>query len=153
MSIICGIDVGSENSGICFWDTKRQKIVSSNDKQPNDILTAHSANYIVIEDVVSYGMPVGKSTFDTCKAIGMFKERFDQIHDGKPVYLVTKPEIQLHFCNTSRAKDANIKRVLLDRFGEKGTKKNQGTLYPLKNHSWDAFALCIYLEDNILKGD
>ena len=148
MAFICGIDVGSENSGVCIWDTQKQVIMYSNDEMPNKNIPFEGyAHHYVIEDIKSYGMPVGKTTFDTCKAIGRFQERLERL--GSDHYLVFKPEIQLHFCNTTRAKDANIARVLKDRFGEKGTKKNQGILYNLKRHSWDAFALCIYLEDHI----
>jgi len=132
---------------VCIWDTQKQKILYADDACDNEQVTYSFAHYYVIEDIKSYGMPVGKTTFDTCKAIGQFQERLKQRE--VVAQMVTKPEIQLHFCNTSRAKDANIKRVLLDRFGEKGTKKNQGLLYPLKNHSWDAFALCIYFEDHM----
>jgi len=156
MSIICGIDVGSEKSGVCIWNTDKQEILYSNHEEANgaipfDVHGSCWVTHYVIEDIRSYGMPVGVTTFDTCKAIGRFQERLEQ--NEQDYYLVFKPEIQLHFCHTSRAKDANIARVLKDRFGEKGTKKNQGTLYPLKKHSWDAFALCVYLEDHIIDGE
>ena len=154
LSIIYGIDVGSDNSGVCVWDTEKQKILYSNEADPNTGIPwggDHKIDYYVIEDIKSYGMPVGKTTFDTCKAIGRFQVRLEK--DGQDYYLVFKPEIQLHFCHSSRAKDANIARVLKDRFGEKGTKKNQGTLYQLVRHAWDAFALCIYLEDHIIDGE
>ena len=155
MSVICGIDVGSEKSGVCIWDTQKQEIFYANDAESNSAvpLDVHGTAWVthyVIEDIRSYGMPVGVTTFDTCKAIGRFQERLEKARQD--YFLVFKPEVQLHFCKTSRAKDANIARVLKDRFGEKGTKKNQGTLYPLKKHSWDGFALCIYFEDVILKG-
>ncbi|MAF51034.1 MAG: hypothetical protein CMH64_02990 [Nanoarchaeota archaeon] len=147
MAIIYGIDVGSEKSGICIWDTQKQKILCADDQYPNHMVAQQSAHYYVIEDIKSYGMPVGKTTFDTCKAIGRFQERMEK--KQKSYALIFKSDIQLHFCHTTKAKDANVKRVLLDRFGEKGTKKNQGITYGLKNHSWDAFALCVYLEDHI----
>lgn len=147
MAIIYGIDVGSEKSGVCIWDTQKQKIIYKDDQHPNEMIPHQFAHYYVIEDIKSYGMPVGKTTFDTCKAIGRFQERLEK--KDKVYYLVFKPEIQIHFCNTTRAKDASIKRVLLDRFGEKGTKKKQGVLYGLANHAWDSFALCIYIEDHL----
>ena len=98
----------------------------------------------VIEDITCYGMPVGKEVFETCKFIGRLQERLDN-----PI-VIAKRYIQLHFCNTTRSKDANIKRVLLDRFGEKGTKKKPGVTYGLKDHAWDALALCIWYEDTQL---
>jgi hypothetical protein len=155
---IVGIDVGSTHSGICVWNTKHQEVEYCNEALPNKNVPYFSENHkldytgkncvFVIEDIKSYGMPVGATTFDTCKAIGRFQERIESYGDS--YIMVFKSEIQVHFCNTSKAKDANIKRVLKDRFGEKGTKKNQGILYNLKSHSWDAFALCIYYQDKFL---
>ncbi len=101
-----------------------------------------TVNKYVIEDIKSFGMPVGEKVFGTLRVIGRLQERL-----GNPV-MVFKREIQLHFCNTTRSKDANIRRVLIDRFGAKGTKKNPGVTYGLKDHAWDAFALCIWYEDN-----
>lgn len=148
--IICGIDPGPETSGICVWDTDRQTICAHNAICENNLIV-DTAEYgdgvaerkidkFVIEDIACFGVSVGKSVFDTLKVIGRLQERLDY-------QMVFKNDIQLHFCNTKKAKDANIKRVLLDRFGEKGTKKNPGITYNLKNHSWDAFALCIYYQD------
>jgi hypothetical protein len=161
MSFIIGIDVGSTYSGICIWDTKHQEINYCNDSLSNKNVPYLTKEckldytrkdcYFVIEDIKSYGMPVGATTFDTCKAIGRFQERIESYGDS--YIMVSKPEVQVHFCNTTKAKDANIKRVLKDRFGEKGTKKKQGVLYNLKSHSWDAFALCIYYEDVYLGMD
>ncbi len=104
----------------------------------------------IIEDVTCYGMPVGKDVMDTCKTIGRLQERLGVIRDKRDIILAPKRYIQLHFCNTTRSKDTNIKRVLLDRFGEKGTKKKKGITYGLKDHAWSAFALTIWYEDTQL---
>ena len=82
MALIYGIDAGSEKSGVCIWDTQKQKITYLNDACDNDQVTATKAHYYVIEDIKSYGMPVGKTTFDTCKAVGRFQER-DRRCSGK----------------------------------------------------------------------
>lgn len=144
--IICGIDPGPETSGLCVWDTDKQEILARNEMCENNLII-YTAEYerkvdkYIIEDIACFGMAVGKSVFDTLKAIGRLQERLDY-------QMVFKNDIQLHFCNTKKAKDTNIKRVLLDRFGEKGTKKNPGITYGLSNHAWDSFALCIWYEDN-----
>lgn len=147
--IICGIDPGPNSSGCCVWDTEKQYIRAMNAECDNNIIgeTAEFQGVVeayIIEDIKSYGMPVGESVFATCKVIGRLQERL-----GSPI-MVYKRDIQLHFCGTTKAKDANIKRVLLDRFGEKGTKQKKGITYGLKNHAWDAFALCIYYQDVFL---
>lgn len=155
--IIAGIDPGPITSGLCIWDTNKQKILFHHKEFLNDNIEMGEISYndgaistsnythidvYIIEDIKSYGMAVGESVFATCKQIGRLQERL--------IGVVTayKRDIQLHFCNTTKAKDKNIKRVLLDRFGEKGTKKNPGTTYGLSDHAWDAFALCIFHQDN-----
>ena len=144
--IIAGIDPGPHSSGFCVWDTDAQKIKFSIPNMINyNIGRARFGETVyIIEDIKSYGMAVGESVFSTCKQIGELLYRLDNIES------VYKRDIQLHFCNTVRAKDTNIKRVLLDRFGEKGTKKNPGLTYGLSNHAWDAFALCILHQDKEL---
>lgn len=148
--IITGIDPGPETSGICVWDTTTQTIRTMLSECENNLIVdtaefERKVDRYIIEDIACFGMPVGKSVFDTLKVIGRLQERFSY---QEPMYhMVFKNDIQLHFCNTKKAKDANIKRVLLDRFGEKGTKKHPGITYGLSSHAWDSFALCIYYED------
>ena len=96
---------------------------------------------LAIEGIACYGMPVGKETFDTCIWIG----RFIQAHGGQHT-LIYRPEIKHHLCRSARAKDANVRQSLIDRFGpgkEKaiGTKKNPGPLYGIKSHCWSALAV------------
>jgi len=147
-----GIDPGPETSGVCVWDTEKQVIRAMNSECDNNIIGETTefqgvVDKYIIEDVKSYGMPVGESVFATCKAIGRLQERL-----GNTV-MAYKSDIQLHFCNTTKAKGTNIKRVLLDRFGEKGTKKKKGITYGLKDHAWSAFALTIYYQDVYIFGD
>ena len=58
--------------------------------------------------------------------------------------------MKLALCGSARAKDANVRQAIIDRFagvGGKavavGTKKNPGPLYGISNHKWSALALCI----------
>jgi hypothetical protein len=46
-----------------------------------------------------------------------------------------------------KAKDSNIRQALIDRFGDVGTKNNQGFFYGFKKDIWSAFAVgCTYLD-------
>ena len=90
---------------------------------------------LVIEQIASYGMPVGAEIFRTVWWTGRFHEAF-----GDAEYLPRK-DVKLHLCGSSRAKDANIKAALIERFGHPGTKKNQGWLYGIKKDLWAALAV------------
>ena len=96
---------------------------------------------VICESVECYGMAVGKSVFQTCYTIG----RIMQVA-GDRFVLMTRREVKLHLCNSARAKDANIRQALLDRWGGKsavGTQKNPGPLYGIKSHAWSALALAV----------
>ena len=101
-----------------------------------------SSHIMIIEMIASYGMPVGKSVFDTCVWIGRFIEAW-----GGEYKLIYRRDIKLHLCNSSRAKDSNIRQALIDRFGRPGTKKNPGKLYGIKKDLWSALALAVYYAD------
>ena len=58
--------------------------------------------------------------------------------------------MKLALCGSARAKDANVRQAIIDRFagvGGKavavGTKKTPGPLYGISNHKWSALALCL----------
>lgn len=105
----------------------------------------------VIEMVASYGMAVGASVFETCVWIGRFQEAIAA--SGYDPELVYRKDVKLHHCGVTKAKDANIRQALVDRFGEgatnggKGTKANPGFFYGMAADAWAAFALATYVAD------
>ncbi len=104
--------------------------------------------HLAIEMIACYGMPVGKTVFDTCVWIGRFIERFG----GGGYSLMYRREVKLHLCNSVRAKDSNIRQALIDRFGPTrqkaiGTKKNPGPLYGFKTDLWAALAVAVTFAD------
>ena len=96
----------------------------------------------VIEMVASYGMPVGKTIFETCLWIGKFVRQCEIC--GIKTELVYRRDIKLHFCNSARAKDSNIRQVLLDRYGKEATKG-------IKKDIWQALAIATYWRDKHFK--
>lgn len=90
---------------------------------------------IYCEMIASYGMPVGKSIFDTCLFIG----RITQALIG--VKLITRNVAKNAICHSSKAKDANIRQALIDIYGEVGTKKNQGGTFGISGDKWAALAV------------
>lgn len=100
-----------------------------------------------LEKMQSFGMPVGAEVFDTAYWIGEVRYRMGIYNI--PVTLVTRQEVKLHHCNSVRAKDANIRQVMLDRFGGKEVTKKGGVLHGFKADIWSALAIACYGYDKL----
>jgi hypothetical protein len=149
--IILAIDPGSEKSAWLIYDSEKRNIEFASmldNQQIADSLEntqpESGFNVLVIECVESFGMPVGKSVFETCYWVG----RFMQAYKGN-VERVYRSQVKMHLCNSMRAKDSNIRQALIDKFGGSrelatGTKKNQKVLYGISKDLWSALALAIY---------
>lgn len=120
---ILAIDPGNEKSAFVIFDTETQTIV---DKAIIDNMVLKTRimddpefqyDWLVIEMIASYGMPVGKTVFETCVWIGMFIEAAQ-----KPYQLVYRKDEKMHLCGSMKAKDSNIRQALLDRLGKDKTK-------------------------------
>lgn len=145
--IILGIDPGPEQSALVRIDICEHPIIYSHKIINNDCINVFNApcTNIAIEMIASYGMPVGKSVFETCVWIG----RFIEILSGKTIHRITRNEVKNNLCHSSRAKDSNIRQALIDRFGAPGTKKNPGVTYGLKKDEWSALAVATTLYDKL----
>ena len=99
------------------------------------------------EWIANMGMSVGAEVFETCRWIGRFEQVWHMFGSGKPLHYITRIKVKMHVCGTARAKDANIRQALIDRFGGKdnaiGSKKNPGPLYGVKSHMWSALAVAM----------
>ena len=100
------------------------------------------ADVLIIEEVVSYGMPVGREVFETVFWSGRFVEAW-----GGTFVLLPRREVKLHLCHSSKATDATIRQALLDQFGGKeraiGRKACPGPLYGIRKDLWSALALAV----------
>lgn len=153
---VLAIDPGNEKSAWCMVNTETLKPMAFGKEENQVVLDAvqHlSYDSIVIERVASYGMAVGREVFETCEWVG----RFTQAARVLPDYVYRREE-KLHLCGDSRAKDANIRRALIDRFAKhdlkngKGTKKNPDWFYGFSADVWAAYAVGItYIETTLKK--
>jgi hypothetical protein len=103
----------------------------------------------VIEEVESFGMAVGREVFRTVWWAG----RFAEIIGGDDVVQMPRRRVKLAICHDSRAKDANIRTALIDRFGgpevARGTKASPGPLYGISKDVWSALAIACTYHDEI----
>lgn len=154
---ILAIDPGSEQSAYVVYEAGN---ILEHDILENDLLRCKlvtdrvakklTFDQMAIEMVASYGMPVGKSVFETCVWIGRFIEASMELRTHK----VYRSEVKMHLCNSMRAKDSNIRQALIDRYpatgGGKcpqiGTKKQQGPLYGVSKDVWSALAVAVTFE-------
>lgn len=128
----------------------------SNTEMLHVVTYASEPEAIAIEMVASYGMAVGREVFETCLWIGRFMERWLLRHQTDPI-LVYRREVKLHLCADSRAKDANIRQALIDRYGPGkeaaiGRKASPGPLYGLTGDCWSALAVAVTCAETRLVG-
>ncbi len=151
MTIVFAIDPGFEQSGYVVWNGE---IIIAKDIVDNNLLlkmirgdTQHKS-VLVIEQIKSYGMSVGQTTFDTVFWSGCFWEAYK----GEK-HLIPRIEVKKYICNDGRAKDGNIIQALVDRFAYgvrnkgKGLKKEPGFFYGFHNDIWQAMGLAVTFYD------
>lgn len=143
MTALLAIDPGTTHSGYVVMDADGVQLsgVAENGEM-FELIAAHGSN-IAIEMIASYGMAVGREVFETCLWIG----RFMQAAGPDRVRLVYRKDVKLHLCGSPRAKDANIRQALIDRWGGKaeavGTVKKPGPLHGVKSHAWAALGVAV----------
>lgn len=106
---------------------------------------ANEGYHLVIERIQMLGMPAGRSVFETSEWVGRFTEAADGF--GTVADYVYRVDEKVTLCGNSRAKDANIRQALIDRYAKfdfktgHGTKANPDTLYGFKADIWAALAV------------
>jgi len=174
---ILAIDPGPESSGVVIYDSDEHAVELACEMDNGELIgeleTAgpgpYTADHLVIEDIVSYGMAVGKSTFETVKWMGRFD--YAWAHSGgehyeRPFSYLNRRDIKTVICGGSTyrdprtgaqvgVKDKHIRAALLERFPatgggktpEIGVKANPGPLYGVKGHAFSALAVALAWTD------
>ena len=146
MTLTLGIDPGPEESAYALINDRQEVIAAG--KDPNDQvingLRRSRLAHVAIESIQSYGMPVGRSTFDTCYVIGRLIQVC--IDEKIPYTLYPRPEYTRRICGCGKINDAVLRQALLLRFG--GDRKGE-PLHALKGNSdkRSAFAVAVYFLD------
>jgi hypothetical protein len=148
---ILAIDPGSEQSALVLWDGSQ---ILDHRKEPNEDIISHiillQYDVLAIEEICSYGMPVGKDVFDTCIWTGRYIQT--AVNHQRPYELIPRREVKLHLCNSVRAKDANVRQALIDKVGPQGKKATPGPTYGIKADEWAALGLALTAYHQELSG-
>ena len=89
---ILAIDPGDKQSAYCFIDSEDLRPLRFGKEQNAVvllILQLEAYDFVVIERLASYGMPVGRNVFETCEWVGRFTpvsythlDVYKRQHDG-----------------------------------------------------------------------
>lgn len=145
--IVFSIDPGPTQSAFVLYDRVKPTCFG---KFSNDVILdaiqrrdwATNPDVLIVEQVAAMGMAVGAEVFETVFWSGRFVEAWGGAWDR-----VKRHEVKMHLCGNMRAKDANIRQSIVDRYGGKdaaiGRKANPGPLYGLSGDCWSALAVAI----------
>lgn len=118
----------------------------------------HEQTILVLEEMQSYGMPVGREILQAVFWSGRFVQAWidspwivrptDATDDDSRWALISRPRIKGILCHDASAKDANVRQALIDRFGVSkkaavGTKLHPGSLHGVSGHAWSALAVAV----------
>lgn len=149
MTRIYAIDPGPEESALVIVENG---VVIDHTKAANAAMltfirhgSLQAFQVLVIEQIASFGMAVGAEVFETCVWTGRFIEAWG---GGTTWHRVKRHEVKTVLCHTQKAKDANIRQALIDRFGPGkdkaiGNKRQPGPLYGIAGDEWSALAVAV----------
>lgn len=141
---ILAIDVGTTETGFCIINKETYKPIrfgKISNEDLLDIVRNEEYDTLIYEEFQSYGMPIGVSTITSITWNGRYMQI--ALDREKKVDYIYRKEEKMNLCHSMKAKDSNIRQALIDRFGEVGTKKNQGWFYGFKKDIWAAYAVGI----------
>lgn len=107
--------------------------------------TGHSGPpFVVLEQMVGYGMPVGHEVLETVFWTGRMYQAAGRI--TTKTHRLTRKDVKSHLCGSTKATDSGVWIALTDRFGGSaavGKKYSQGPLYGIKSHERAALAIAV----------
>jgi len=151
---VLAIDPGYEQSAFVLFDGAR---ILEHAIEPNEVLLSRLSSgawrlgqidAIVLEQIESFGMAVGREVFETVFWTGRFYQC--ALYKTRRIERMPRRAVKVHLCQSARAQDSNIRVALLDRFGGSaaiGKKKTPGPLFGIKSHEWAALAIAVTWHD------
>lgn len=153
--VVTGIDPGPSMTAYALYDGTavcgHGKVANADLREQIIQQGFFGSSAVVFEKVTSFGMPVGSEVFETVFWTGRFFEAIHgHVQEGAVVARLSRIDVKRHMCNDVRAKDANIRQAVIERFTAggnpkeaRGTKKAPGPLYGIKSDCWSALAVAI----------
>ena len=140
--MILAIDPAPLIQSFVIFDGKR--VVSSGNVSVEElcvILRENPGLLAACEYIDFMGMAVGSEVFATVFNVG-------RLYSAATIMrLIPRRDVKMHLCGSHRAKDANVRAVLLDMVGPVGTKKQPGPCYGVATHLWAALAVAVTATD------
>ena len=166
MGKILAIDPGNTKSGYVLAEydehdiTRVPRVGKVENEEMMQIIAEDAESEkidFVIEKIAGMGMAVGQEVFDTCIWTGRFWQLAAE-RGFRTMQYIYRREEKLCLCGSARAKDANIRQALADRYAPgkpnygKGTKKSPGFFFGLSADMWAAMAVATTYYDKFVKG-
>jgi len=149
--LLTAIDPGPSESAYVCWDTERHDFwtprqgfkmgLVSTDEMIFRLKRDAQSDLIAIEMVQSYGMTVGRSTFETALNVGRFMQSVQGRNAPYLVKLFGRPTIKGQIGGKT---DGEIRASLRMRYGE--AKKGE-KLEGVKKDIWSALALAVAIDE------
>ncbi len=149
---VIGLDPGSEKSAYVVWNNKNILVKGI---PPNEELLEMLSDLqdryfpvLAIESMISIPGGVGKAVIQTIEWADRFYQAWQGEREKVPV-----GNVRVALCGTMRSDNADVRRALIQRFGEPGIKKNPNPImYGLKGsgyHLIRAFAVAVVHMDHL----
>lgn len=147
--MILGIDPGPTISGWVLCDNKGAPVAGDN--SPNEHIDEMlddaevrfdlDIDLLVIEMVKSYGIG-NPSLFETCVWAGQFIKGWNRHNPTNQAQFMYRNDVlKILFGKRVQKADSRVRTLMIEKFGDRGTKKNPGPTYICTKHMWQALGL------------
>lgn len=116
---LLSIDPGNRESGYVLLEggSPDQFAKLPNEELLRLVWDEINADVLVVEFPVARGMPASNELFQTVFWIGRFVQAWIEREPDAEWHPVDRKDVKLAICEDPRAKDANIRQALIDRYG------------------------------------
>ncbi len=143
---VLAIDPGQTESAYVYYDMNaalRRRILEFGKVKNSDMLLRVLSNrrpdIVVCEEIRSYGMPVGQTTFDTVRFTGRVQQLC--MIEGIPFALLPRFKVKSALKPLPRRNDRDVRSSLIQLYGAPGTAQQRGPTYGITKDVWAALGV------------